>query len=130
PVWFAPGLWPWLMLVFAVPLAALTAHRFGRLLTDHRVSRMVWALGYGLLAVVCGAVAQGRLGTVVALVLLPVLANVVTQLIAQPSWTRAAQVGWWLAVIVVFAPVALWIALLALIGVLAVLRARPSRQLL
>ncbi|WP_293784656.1 glycosyltransferase family 2 protein, partial [uncultured Aeromicrobium sp.] len=127
---FAPGLLTWVLIVFSVPLAALTAHRFGRTITDRRGVRMVWAVGYGLLTAASGAAAQGRLGTVVALILAPVLANVVAQLIVLPSWTRAAQVGLWLAVISVFAPAAFLIAILAIAGLLVVARLRPSRELL
>ncbi len=129
PVAFAPGLLPWALLVFAVPLAALTAHRFGRLITDRRVARMVWALSYGLLVAGTGAVAQGRLGTVVALILAPVLANVVTHTLVTPSWTRAAQVGLWLAIISVFAPAGFLIAVVAMAGLLIVARLRPPREL-
>lgn len=127
---FAPGLLSWALIVFAVPLAALTAHRFGRTITDRRAPRIVWAVGYGLLTAASGAVAQGRLGTVVALILAPVLANAVAQVIVLPSWTRAAQVGLWLAVVSVFAPAAFLIAVLAIAGLLVVARLRPSRELL
>lgn len=129
PIWFAPGLGIWFVMVFAVPLAALTAHRFGRLITEQRAPRMIWAVSYGLLVVATGAVAQGRLGTVVALVLLPVLANAIAHLLIRPSWTGAAQVALWLAVVSVFAPAAFLIAVLALLGLLPLLRIRPTRQL-
>ena len=66
------SLWPDLvvgvLMPLAVPLAALSAHRFGRHVSDLRVPRMVWALGYAGLVAAVGAVPQGRLGTVVALV--------------------------------------------------------------
>jgi len=129
PLWFAPGLGVWFTLVFAAPLAALTAHRFGRLITDRRTPRMIWAVSYGLLAVVGGASAQGRLGTVVALVLLPVVANSITRLITGPSWTGAARAALWLAIASTFAPAAFLIVVLALVGVLLTLRLRPNRQL-
>lgn len=130
PFAFAPGLLPWTILVLAVPLAAMTAHRFGRLITDHRVARMIWAVSYGVLVAGTGAVAQGRLGTVVALVLAPLLANVVTHTLVTPSWTRAAQVGLWLAVVSVFAPAGFLIAIVAIAGLLIVARLRPPRELL
>ncbi|RLV54640.1 glycosyltransferase family 2 protein [Aeromicrobium phragmitis] len=127
---FAPGLLTWALIVFAVPLAAVTAHRFGRTITERRGPRIVWAVGYGLLTAASGAAAQGRFGTVVALILAPVLANVVAQLIVLPTWTRAAQVGLWLAVVSVFAPAAFLIAALAIAGLLVVARLRPSWELL
>ncbi|WP_286690767.1 glycosyltransferase family 2 protein, partial [Aeromicrobium sp. REDSEA-S38_B2] len=48
PIWPSPGLLVAVLLLLSVPLAALTAHRLGRRLTDHRRLRIVWAVGYGL----------------------------------------------------------------------------------
>ena len=55
-------------MLFAVPLAGLAAHRLGRRLTTRRGLRIVWAVSYALAVVATGAVAQGRIGTVVALI--------------------------------------------------------------
>lgn len=127
---FAPGLLSWALVVLGVPLAALTAHRFGRTITSQRLPRIVWAVSYGLLVAGSGAAAQGRLGTIVALVLAPVLAMLVARLVVLPTWTGAAQAALWLAVVAAFAPAGFLIALLATAGMHVVIGQRPSRELL
>ncbi len=107
PVWFHPGLLITLAMVFSVPLAALTAHRFGRQISSHRVPRMVWAVSYALCVVATGAVSQGRLGTVVALIVLPILANTAWQLAENPGWQLALRLGIWIAFASAFAPIVL-----------------------
>ncbi|MEH3033046.1 MAG: glycosyltransferase family 2 protein [Aeromicrobium erythreum] len=120
PVWFSPGLVVTVLLLFCVPLAAMTAHRLGRLLTPRRGPRIVWAVGYGLAVAATGAVQQGRLGTVVALVVLPVVVNTALQLHARPGRQLALRLGLWVAVAGAFAPVVVPMVLVAL----AVLAAR------
>ncbi len=107
PVWFHPGLVVTLAMVFSVPLAALTAHRFGRQISSHRVPRMVWAVSYALCVVATGAVSQGRLGTVVALIVLPILVNTAWQLAENPGWQLALRLGIWIAFASAFAPIVL-----------------------
>ncbi|MFH7323430.1 glycosyltransferase [Aeromicrobium sp. JJY06] len=114
-VWFAPGLISWILTVLAVPFAALTAHRFGRLVSDDRAVRMTWAVSYGLVVGVTGAIAGGRLGTVVTLVVAPLFANVLLRLVLEPTWTRAALVGLWIALVAAFAPVAWALGIVALV---------------
>ncbi len=128
PVWFAPGLLPWILTVLAVPFAALTAHRFGRLISDDRGARMTWAVSYGLLVVVTGAVAQGRLGTVIALVVAPLFANVLLRLVLEPTWTRAVLVGVWIALVAAFVPVA-WVLGIVAITVCALVVRSSARHL-
>lgn len=134
PLWPAPGLVVGTLLLLAVPLAALTAHRLGRRLTAHRRLRIVWAVGYGLAVAATGAVSDGRLGTVVALVVLPVLVTTTLQLagadpLAQGTSRRTAlRWGIWVAVGAAFAPVVLPLALLAAV-VVAVLDPRLVRRL-
>ncbi len=117
-VWFSPGLTTWILLIFAVPLAAMTAHRFGRQLTDDRIPRMIWAISYGLLVATSGAVAGGRLGTVVALILVPVIASSLWRLVEEPRLVKVAQTAFVIAVAAAFAPIMWWICLVVL-GVLA-----------
>lgn len=114
-VWFAPGLISWILTVLAVPFAALTAHRFGRLVSDDRAVRMTWAVSYGLVVGVTGAIADGRLGTVVTLVVAPLFANVLLRLVLEPTWTRAALVGLWIALVAAFAPLAWALGIVALV---------------
>lgn len=126
PAWWWPGLTPWVVTVLAVPLAALTAHRFARLVSDDRGARILWAVGYGLLVVTTGAVTQGRLGTIVAIVVLPAFANLLLRSVLEPTWTRAAGVGLWIAVVAAFAPVA-WVLALAALAVCAILVRSSAR---
>jgi hypothetical protein len=115
PVWFHPGLVITLLMVFSVPLAALSAHRLGRLISPHRAPRIVWAVAYGLTVAATGAVAQGRLGTVVALIVLPVIVNTAWQLADRPGWQLALRLGIWIALASAFAPVVLLLGLGALL---------------
>lgn len=137
PVWFAPGLVVGPLLLLAAPLAGLTAHRFGRRLTDRRRARVVWATGYALTVVATGAVSEGRLGTVVALVVLPVIASTTLQLLEAvgaagtrnpdaPTPRRTAlRWGIWVAVGAAFAPVVLPLSVLG--GLVAVVVDRRLR---
>ncbi|KGN36960.1 hypothetical protein N803_16220 [Knoellia subterranea KCTC 19937] len=74
------------ILVLALPLAALSAYFSARVSTDSRVLRAGAALAWATVGAAGPAIAQGRLGIAVALVLLPaVLAGVV--LLARPTGT-------------------------------------------
>jgi GT2 family glycosyltransferase len=115
PVWWHPSLVVTIVMVFAVPLAALTAHRLGRQISTHRISRLVWAVGYGLAVVATGAVAQGRIGTVVALVVLPIIVNTAWQLAERPGWQLALRLGIWIALASAFAPIMLVLGLAGLL---------------
>ena len=111
PVWFAPGVVVTVLMVFAVPLAALTAHRLGRILTPHRAQRIVWALTYALTVAGVGAIGQGRIGAVVGLIVLPIVVNTALQLLERPGWQLALRLGIWVGVAAAFAPVLLPICL-------------------
>ena len=120
PFWIAPGVVTSTLMLFAVPLAGLTAHRLGRRLTTHRSHRIVWAVSYALSIVAVGAVAEGRLGTVVALVVLPIVVNTAIQIADDPGWQKGVRLGIWIAVASAFAPIAFLLCVLGL-GVLVVL---------
>lgn len=115
PVWFHPGLVITILMVFAVPLAALTAHRLGRQLSSHRGPRIVWAVSYALAVVATGAVSQGRLGTVIALIILPIIVNTGWQLAERPGWQLALRLGIWIALASAFAPIVLILGLAGLL---------------
>jgi GT2 family glycosyltransferase len=115
PVWFHPGLVITILMIFSVPLAALAAHRLGRLISPHRGPRIVWAVAYALAVVATGAVSQGRLGTVVALIVLPIIVNTACQLAEQPGWQLALRLGIWIALASAFAPVMLALGLAGLL---------------
>jgi hypothetical protein len=105
---------PWLLVdllvLGAVPLCACTAFLLaGSAFVDRRV-RLGWAACYALVPVLTGAVAQGRLGTLVALVVAPLLASAVLATVRParrlPWWQHAARIGVWLTIATAFAPVA------------------------
>lgn len=128
PVWFRPGLVVTVLVLLAAPLAGLTAHRLGRRLTSHRGPRIVWALTWAMTVVATGAVAQGRIGTLVALVVLPVIALTALQLGEQPGRRLGVKLGLWIAVGAAFAPVVLVLSLLGLVLLVVVERSasRPA----
>jgi GT2 family glycosyltransferase len=115
PVWPAPGLVVSALMLFSVPLAGLAAHRLGRRLTAHRAQRIVWAISYALSIVAVGAVAEGRLGSVVALVVLPIVVNTAFQLAEDPGWQKGVLLGIWIAVASAFAPIAFLLGMLGLV---------------
>jgi len=114
PFWAVPGAVVSTLMLFAVPLAGLTAHRLGRRLTKHRAHRILWAVSYALSIVAVGAVAEGRLGTVVALIVLPIVANVAIQIAEDPGWQKGVRLGIWIAIASAFAPIAFLLCLLGL----------------
>jgi GT2 family glycosyltransferase len=111
PVWFHPGLVVTIVMLFSVPLAAVTAHRLGRQITPHRGPRIVWAISYALCIVATGAVSQGRIGTVVALIVLPIIVNTAWQFAEKPGWQLALRLGIWIALASAFAPIMLALCL-------------------
>lgn len=111
PIWFAPGFVVTVLMVFCVPLAALTAHRLGRQFSPHRAPRIVWAVSYGLMVFALGAVSEGRIGTVVALIIAPIIVNVGWQLAEAPGWQLALRLGIWISVAAAFAPIVLILGL-------------------
>ncbi len=123
PVWFSPGLVVTVLMLFAVPLAGLSAHRLGRRLTTRRGLRIVWAVSYALAIVATGAVAQGRIGTVVALIVLPIVVNTAGQLVDEPGWQLGLRLGIWVAIGAAFAPIVLPLCLVGL-ALLLVLEGR------
>ena len=114
PFWAAPGIVASTLMLFAVPLAGLTAHRLGRRLSARRIHRIIWAVSYALSIVAVGAVAEGRLGTVVALVVLPIVVNTAIQIADDPGWQKGVRLGIWIAVASAFAPVAFLLCVLGL----------------
>lgn len=130
PVWFDPGLVVTVLLVFAVPLGALTAHRLGRQISPARGPRIVWAVSYGLSVAATGAVSQGRIATVVALIVLPIIANTAWQLAATPGRQLALRLGIWIALASAFAPVMLPLSIGGLLILWYAEGRRLGRQLL
>lgn len=126
-----------LLLLGAVPLAALAAWAMLRAFVVDRVARAWGAVAYGLAVFTNGAVTQGRLGTCVAAIVLPLLGAAVhtvarrRRVVVQGSWRAAWFAGICQAVLFAFTP-----ALGLLISVILVLGAvfglgwrRQGRQL-
>jgi len=111
---------PWLavnlLLLGCVPLAGLSAYAATKAIVPYRPARVWLAATYALLPVATGAVASGRLGTAVVLVLLPVYAALATRVVAG---SRRAAWGFGLLLAVGTAFVPLVYVLVAVLGVLA-----------
>jgi GT2 family glycosyltransferase len=117
---------PWLavdVLLFAsVPAAGLTAFLATRRLTPVLAARIWLAATYALLPVAMGAVAAGRIGTLVAFVLLPLIGIVVGRMLAGPP-RRARRAAWaaglLIAVAAAFVPLIWPMAVVAALGLIA-----------
>jgi GT2 family glycosyltransferase len=103
-----------LLFAMAAPLTALSGYVLVRRLVDSRPVAVWAAVTYGLLPVLTGAVAQGRLGTVAGAVVAPLLARCALAISAattsQGRWRAAVGSGLLLAVLASFVPVALPVA--------------------
>ncbi|WP_166349869.1 glycosyltransferase [Phytoactinopolyspora limicola] len=111
-----------LLMLAAVPLAGITAYLLLRRLVAGRWLRLWGSVGYALLPAVTGALAAGRLGTVVAAVLAPLLVLALYRTLGQPGEPGPLRAAWSagliLALMAAFVPMA-WLLVLAL-GIVAV----------
>ncbi len=128
---------PWLavdlILLGCIPLAGVSAFLATRQVTRFVPARIVGALAYALLPVGIGAVAAGRLGTAVLLVLLPPIGVLAGRVFSGPR-RRARRAAWAMALLVAvvaaFVPLFWLITVVAMgVGVLALGRRRPDRAL-
>jgi len=122
---------PWLatdvLLLGGVPLAGLTAFVATRRLTSVLAARIWLAVSYALLPVATGAVAAGRIGTVVAIVLLPLIGSMVGRVVIgqlRPATARAARRAAWAAglltaIAAAFVPLAWAVAVIAAVAAAA-----------
>ncbi|MGH3497118.1 MAG: glycosyltransferase [Nocardioidaceae bacterium] len=113
----------------AVPLAGLAAHRLGRRLFDARVTQIWFAVTYAVVPVAIGAVSQGRLGTVVATVVMPVVVSTALSMFAsgkgQSRWQQGLRLGLWLTLTTAFVPLAYPVTVVGLLVVaIAICRGR------
>jgi GT2 family glycosyltransferase len=121
---------PWLavdvILLGCVPLAGTTAYLATRRVTSYVPARVIGALAYALLPVGMGAVAAGRVGTAVLLVLLPPVAVLVGRIFTAPR-RRARRAAWiaglLTAVVAAFVPL-FWLitAVVMAVGLIALRR--------
>lgn len=119
-----------LLFFFVVPLAALGAYRLLIELTGARLPSVWGAVAYGLVPVLCGAVGQGRLGTVAAAMILPWAVKAALRLSLGFSTDRRWRAAWrtalLLALLAAFAPLGWLIAVVvAAVGVAAGLVRAP-----
>ncbi|GAA0988693.1 glycosyltransferase [Nocardiopsis tropica] len=117
---------PWLavtvVLLGCVPLAGATAYALARQVLGFRPARLWMAAAYALLPVATGAVAQGRIGTALVHVLVPVLGLLLVRLVAmppRPSRRAAWALGLVLAAATAFVPMVWLLSLVT--GVLVAL---------
>jgi GT2 family glycosyltransferase len=125
---------PWLavdvILIGCVPLAGVTAYLASRRITRSVPVRVWAAAAYALLPVGMGAVAAGRLGTALALVLLPLIGVVAARVFTLGA-RRARRAAWaaslLVAVAAAFVPL-IWVltAVAMVIGAIAFRRGRPA----
>jgi len=124
---------PWLavdvVLLGCVPLAGVTAYMAARRVTAHTPARIWAACSYALLPVATGTVAGGRLGTAVALALMPLIGILAGRMLSLPG-SRGRRSAWaaGLVVAVTAAFVPLVWALSVIVAVLAVLAFGRGRR--
>jgi GT2 family glycosyltransferase len=120
-----------LLVLLAVPLAFVSAYWCLAGLTRSTSLRLWAAASYALLPAVTGAIAAGRIGTLVVAMLLPPFARMavhVSGLVSAPSMRAAWGTGLLLAVIGAFVPLIWLLALvLTVIAVATVVRERLAR---
>jgi hypothetical protein len=121
-----------LLFLFSVPLAAFGALVFLRTLTRSSWMPLWGAAAYALFPVLSGAVAQGRLGTVAAAVVLPWVAHAALHLRLSEDRDRRWRAAWrtalLLAILTAFVPLA-WPLALVVAGsvvVTGLFRDRPA----
>ena len=117
---------PWLatdvLLLGGVPLAGVTAYLATRRLTPVLATRLWLAASYALLPVATGAVAAGRIGTVVAIVLLPLIGAMIGRILTGTP--RAARRAAWAAglltgIVAAFVPLAWPVVVIAAVAAAA-----------
>ncbi|MBR7829947.1 glycosyltransferase [Actinospica sp. MGRD01-02] len=109
------------LLLGSVPLAGLSASYAFRRVTDSPVLRIWGGYAYGLLSVSLGAIASGRLGSAVAVALLPLIVTSAAGAVGSRSQKGSTRSAWTCAFMLMlataFAPV-IW-ALAAVAGAIA-----------
>lgn len=104
------------LLIGSVPLAGLSASYAFRRITTSAPLRIWAGYAYALLAVATGAIATGRLGTAVAVAVLPLVTTTATEAVGHRSRSGSTRSAWTcaflLTIATAFAPVTWVLALL------------------
>lgn len=120
-----------LLLLGGVPLAGLSAYAALRKIATSVPLRLWGSVSYALLPPLVGAVASGRLGTVVVALLLPLLVPVLVRALGPTRGPRAWRAAWTggllLAVMAAFVPLVWLVGLVAVLAVGAVRRSALPR---
>lgn len=132
--WGGPATAVSLLLLLALPLAGLSAYLATREVRAGRVVRALAAAVYALMGIATGAVAQGRLDGVVAVILLPpVLAGIVSVLRSHRAggrhtswWSTAAGTALALGVVSAFTPLIHLLVLVVVVLGFVVVPAPPG----
>src|SRR5690625_618147 len=107
-----------LVFLASVPLAGVSFYFLSRKLVATPMLRVWASVVYALLPATTGAIAAGRIGTVVATVLTPLLAMAVMRAVGSPGTPGPFRVAWsaglLLAIVSAFVPLA-WVLALVLI---------------
>jgi GT2 family glycosyltransferase len=103
------------LLIGSVPLAGLSASYAFRRVTTSGPLRIWAGYAYALLAVATGAIATGRLGTAVAIAVLPLVTTTATETVGHPGRSGSTRSAWTcaflLTIATAFAPVTWVLAL-------------------
>jgi hypothetical protein len=116
-----------LLLTFALPLATLAAYLAARVVTHSRWPRALAALAWATSAVLVTAVAAGRIGAVMAAILLPLVAAGLT-LAARRGGTTTSTAATAIAIAVLGAFVPALAALALLVALVLVVAGRGSAR--
>jgi GT2 family glycosyltransferase len=122
---------PWLavdvVLIGAIPLAAITAYGAAGILTRNTATRVWVSVLYALTPAMTAAIAGGRIDVVAAVILLPLAARAIASALRESprrvGWHRCVGAGLLLAFVVGFVPVT-WLIAVPAVVVGAVVAAR------
>ena len=117
------------LIILALPLAALTAWSAAGLWTRSAVTRMIASLLWAAVPTLHLALGEGRIGAVLAHILLPLAVRSMARAVqARGSWEHATGAALLLAVLTAAAPVLLILALPVIITVAIVLTVRDGSR--
>ena len=119
------------ILLLCIPMAGLSMYIASRPLLSTWWSRMWAAIAYATLPAVTGAVSGGRIGTAVAIVLMPMVVTACAPLVGigrAPSWRRVFGSTLLLAIVFAFVPT-LWLVMIVIsvIATVVTVTDRPGR---